>query len=87
MGNKKTIEIVDKCFKGYARCNEVIGDIIEISDTYVKIQPFKTNNLKSPVKIFIKFKIGKSPIEIIEFGSFNPKMYNYTNDGKVIKII
>lgn len=76
---------VGRSFKGYARSGNWIGDVLEITKEFVIIQPFRSNKIGNPI-IKKKLKRGQGKIKFIEFGSFNPKMYNYEKGGNVVGV-
>ncbi len=76
---------VRRSFKGYASCGNWIGDVRDITDEFVIIQPFRSNKIGNP-EILKKLKRGLGKIKFIEFGSFNPNMYNYKFGGNIVGV-
>ena len=66
---------------GYARRvgTNIIGDI-NYRDSRIVCGTLHSNNRP------FSWKLGQGKIELIEFGSFNPKNSNYVPGGKVVNI-
>jgi hypothetical protein len=56
-----------------------IGDVNCISSSLVRVALWKNGKIA-------RWKLGRSNIELIEFGSFNPNNKNYQEGGRKIRI-
>lgn len=64
---------------GYARRRNKLGDVNIIGHTYV------SGILHKSQKPF-RWQLGLGEVELIEFGSFNPRNPNYVKGGKVLSV-
>ena len=66
---------------GYARKKTTgeKGDIVCLELHYVDVITHSTQRRK-------RWKLGEGKIELIEFGSFNPRNRNYVKGGKVLEV-
>lgn len=66
---------------GYAR-NKMTGQKGDIQALYDHLVVGTTHDTQRP----FRWKLGRGNVELIEFGSFNPRNKNYVSGGKVLEV-